>query len=59
MTSSEGMTFPPSTAMKLTRVLTAALSDLDSGAPPFDTSTTFTVQPRTAPKGLRGKRYEQ
>lgn len=59
MTSSEETAFPSSVEMKLTKVLTAALSDLDSGAPPVETSMIFTVQPRTDPKDLRGRELEQ
>lgn len=59
MTSSEETTFPPSVEMKLTKVLTAALSDLDSGAAPVETWMIFTVQPRTVPKDLRGRELEQ
>lgn len=52
MTSAEGTTFCPSRAKKLTSVLAADLLVLTSVVPPFDTSTTFTVQPRTEPKDL-------
>lgn len=56
VTSSWETTSPRSTLMKLTRVFAAALGDLDPEAPPLelDTWMTFTVQPRAAPKDLRG-----
>lgn len=57
VTFSEGTTVPSSTAMKLTKVLAAALSVLDSEAPllVLDTSMMFTVHFRTLPNDLRGK----
>ena len=51
--SSEETTLSPSSAMMLTSVLVADLSDLDTTAPPVDTSMTITVQDRAAPKELK------
>lgn len=52
MTSPEETVFTPSVATKLTRVLAAARSDLDSTGAPLLTSMMFMVQPRTEPKDL-------
>lgn len=55
MTSPEETTFCPSRAKKLTSVLAADRLVLTAALPPFDTSTTFTVQPKTEPKDLTGE----
>lgn len=58
MTASAGTTFPPSVAMKLTKVMAVALRDLDSRPPPLETWMILTVQPRASPKDLRGDESE-
>lgn len=52
MTSSEETVFTPSVATRLTRVLAAARSLLDSTGAPLLTSMMFMFQSRTEPKDL-------